>query len=194
MKKVVILIFMIFFLGCEQKEKATVVKTNQSTKTVNIAKEAENKIYDVFKDSAKISPNGKMMILIFGTNTCAYCAKLKQDIYNNEILQNRLKNEFSSYYLKAHENLKHKLLHKGQFLDVDTKTMISVYGIEATPTIIFTDKTGSAVIVVPGYMPIKQFLVTMDFMQKGLWKGKDRKNGEVYQVLKDYYIKEGTIK
>lgn len=148
-------------------------------------------VSEVFKDVAKITPNGKQMILIFGTNTDPYSDRLKADIASSKILQAMIKEEFSSYYFKAHENLRHKQFHEGQLLDVDTKTMIMVYGIEATPTIIFTDENAKAVIVVPGYMPTKQFLVTMDFMKSGEWKGKDRKNGEVYQALKDFYIKNG---
>eukprot|EP01029_Cantina_marsupialis_P027720 TRINITY_DN773252_c0_g1_i1.p1 TRINITY_DN773252_c0_g1~~TRINITY_DN773252_c0_g1_i1.p1 ORF type:complete len:140 (+),score=29.81 TRINITY_DN773252_c0_g1_i1:121-540(+) len=131
------------------------------------------------------------MILVFGTNTDPYSDRLKADIKNTKELQERLRNEFSSYYLKAHENLRHKQYHEGQLMDVDTKTMIVVYGIDATPTIIFTDKEGKAVIVVPGYMPAKQFLVTMDFMQSGKWKDKNRKNGEVYEALKTFYMENG---
>ncbi len=142
----------------------------------------------VFKDVAKIAPDGKQMILVFGTNTDPYSDRLKADIEGSEDLQKRLKEDFSSYYLRAHENLRHKQFHEGEFMDVDTKTMIAVYGIEATPTIIFTDDIGKAVIVVPGYIPTKQFLVTMDFMAENKWKGKDRKNGEVYEALRDFYI------
>ena len=68
-----------------------------------------------------------------------------------------------------------KLFHEGEFMDVDTKTMISIYGITSTPTMIFTDKNGKAIIVVPGYMPANQFLTTLKFIEEGLWKGKDRK-------------------
>lgn len=146
---------------------------------------------EIFKDVAKIEPSGKQMILVFGTNTDPYSDRLKADIAASKELQTKIKDEFSSYYFKAHENLRHKQFHEGQLLDVDTKTMIMVYGIQATPTIIFTDENAKAVIVVPGYIPTKQFLVTMDFMQSGEWKGKDRKNGEVYQALKDFYIKNG---
>lgn len=149
-------------------------------------------VYDVFKDAAKIGPeNNKKMIVVFGTNTDPYSDRLKADIKNSTDLQNRIKTGFSSYYLKAHENLRHKLYHEGEYMDVDTKTMIAIYGIEATPTLIFTDENGKAVILVPGYMPTKQFLVTMDFMDSGKWKGKNRKNGEVYEVLKAFYVANG---
>lgn len=145
----------------------------------------------VFLDVAKIGPNGKQMILVFGTNTDPYSMKLKEDIFKSKQLQDKLKKEFSSYYFKAHENLRHKLFHEGEYMDVDTKTMISIYGVTATPTLIFTDKKGKAVIMVPGYMPTKQFLTTLDFMLSKKWVGKDRKNGEVYEELKQFYITNG---
>ena len=197
-----------FLIGCgsdsttaevveEKADKAPVVKEEKVVeipKVQNIAKEAANVVYSTFQDLAKIGPEGKYMILVFGTNTCPYCMKLKEDIYKTEDLQKRLKESFSSYYLKTHENLRHKLFHEGEYMDVDTKTMTSIYGVEGTPTLIFTDKNGKAVIMVPGYMPPKQFLVTMDFMESGKWEGKDRKNGEVYQALKDFYIVNGIVK
>lgn len=181
-------------------EKKPVVKTeakavvtpevNKETKTVFTR--YDSVVYDVFQDTAKIGPVGdKQMIIIFGTNTDPYSDRLKADIQGSKELQKRIKDEFSSYYLRAHENLRHKLYHEGEYMDVDTKTMISIYGIESTPTLIFTDVNGKAVIVVPGYMPAKQFLVTLDFLKSGEWKGKDRKNGEVYEVLKAFYVKNG---
>ena len=131
------------------------------------------------------------MIIVFGTNTDPYSDRLKADIEGSVDLQKRLREDFSSYYLKAHQNLRHKQFHEGELMDVDTKTMIVVYGIESTPTIIFTDKNGKAVLVVPGYIPTKQFLVTMDFMSEGKWKGKNRKNGEIYEALRNYYVENG---
>ena len=168
----------------------------------SIEKKAESKLYtqndaiifDAFQDTAKIGPKDKQMIIIFGTNTDPYSDQLKKDIKNSPELQKRLKNDYSSYYLKAHENLRHKLFHENEYMDVDTKTMISIYGVEATPTMIFADKKGKAVIVVPGYMPAIQLLATLDFMKSNNWVGKDRKNGEVYQTLKDFYIQKGIIK
>ncbi|PSM51521.1 phosphoribosylformylglycinamidine cyclo-ligase [Campylobacter blaseri] len=148
-------------------------------------------INQTFKDVAKIDPNDKQMILIFGANLDPYSNMLKKDIANSKDLQEKLKNIFSSYYFNSYENLRHKQFHEGDFVDVDTKTIIDIYGIKATPTLIFTDKVGKAIIIVPGYMPTKQFLTTMDFMLKKKWKNKNRKNGEVYQALKEFYIDNG---
>jgi len=204
--KIALVSSVLLFTGCND-DKAQVVSKNKETKVikevektpkqtqkvVNIAQEAADIFYNSFRDLAKISPNGKNMILIFGTNTDPYTMKLKEDVYNSKELQNRLKNEFSSFYFKAHENLRHKLYHEKELMDVDTKTMISIYNVTATPTFIFSDKENKAILVVPGYMPAKQFLVTMDFIDSNKWQGKDRKNGDVYKALKEFYIKKGII-
>lgn len=172
----------------QKKEKNLVFKYKENNLD---SSKYENKMFEVFKDTASIAPSGKQMILVFGTNTDPYTLKLKKDIFENKEFANKLKNDFSSYYFKAHTNLRHKQYHNGEFMDVDTKTMISIYGIESTPTIIFTDLNAKAVIVVPGYMPAKQFIVTMNFMADGKWNGKNRKNGEVYEALRAYYILNG---
>lgn len=193
----------VLFTACnEDSSKAEVIKPVKKTQSVqeDIKKDEEvkvvytkydNVVYDTFKDSAKIGPDEKFMLLVFGTNTDPYTDRLKADIKASKELTNKIKNDFSSYYLKAHENLRHKLYHEGEFMDVDTKTMISIYSITSTPTLIFTDKNAKAIIVVPGYMPGDQFLLTLKFIEEGIWKGKDRKNGEVYEALRDYYVKNG---
>ncbi|MEA2018045.1 MAG: thioredoxin fold domain-containing protein [Campylobacterota bacterium] len=195
----------LFSTGCDDKSsKAKLVepqvestqeiaktKVVEKPQTINLAKEASDVFYSTFRDPAKIAPHDKSMILVFGANGDPYTMKLKEDVFDSKKFQNRLKNDFSSYYFKTTQNDRHKLFHEGEFMDVDTKTMILIYGIVGTPTIIFTDKKGKAVILVPGYMPTKQFMVTMDFMDSKKWEGKDRKNGEVYQALKDFYIANG---
>lgn len=204
-----VIVASIIFTGCGEKttsdakmiEKKPTIKKDEKVASIpneEVEKAApltytkyDSVVQNVFKDVAKIAPDGKQMIIVFGTNTDPYSDRLKADIEASADLQKRLREEFSSYYLKAHENLRHKQFHEGELMDVDTKTMIVVYGIESTPTIIFTDKNGKAVLVVPGYIPTKQFLVTMDFMSEGKWKGKDRKNGEIYEALRNYYVENG---
>lgn len=195
----------ILLSGCsEGKSKAEVVeekpKVAQQQTDERVKEVAEKKIVytkydsvvdDVFKDIAKIGPEGKYMLLVFGTNTDPYTDRLKADIKSSKELTDKLMNNFSSYYLKAHENKRLKLFHEGDYMDVDTKTMINIYAVQSTPTLIFTDKNGKAVIVVPGYMPAKQFLETINFMESKKWEGKDRKNGEVYEALKNHYINNG---
>ena len=53
------------------------------------------------------------------------------------------------------------------------------------------DDKSQSIFMVPGYMPPKQFEVTLQFVKEGAWKGKDRKNGDVYKALKSYYEAHG---
>jgi len=187
--------------GCsESQSKAEVVKEKPKTEvSAEVKKEEPKVVYtkhdnvvnDVFKDIARIGPEGKFMLIVFGTNTDPYSDRLKADIKNSNELTSMLKEKMNSYYIKAHENKRMKLYHEGDYMDVDTKTMISIYGVDATPTLIFADKKGKAVIVVPGYMPADQFIETIKFMESNKWEGKDRKNGEVYEALRDHYIANG---
>lgn len=168
----------------ELQKKATPAATPQNKAEVS-------RFYTIFKDAAKIAPDGKPMLLLFGQDSDPYTQKLKQEILDSDVLAGRLKQEITSIYIDARGAKLHKFLHNGELMDVDTKTLISIYNIDATPTLIFADKEASHIFMVPGYMPTKQFLVTLDFLKEGLWKGKDRKNGDVYKALKQYYGDHG---
>ncbi len=220
MKKVFTAIFatliLTLILGCDNKTTVTNVedkpkvikeeKTKEAPKQkelsdeekalrkLNVADKKKYDLSDVFKDSAKIAPNGKYMIIIFESPDCPYCMKMENDIYNTKELKEELKNDFDTYSLDATKNRLHKLSHEGSLMDVDTKTLIDIYGVTSTPTLIFTDKEGKSIFVVPGYMPKKQFLVTLNFVKEQKWLGLDRKNGDVYKALKNYYIDNGIMK
>jgi thioredoxin-related protein len=195
---------LLLFTGCGN-EKTTVTdlqkpkvikkaKIKNPAKTATATKSKADKKFDlsdVFKDPSKIAPNGKNMIIIFNSGECPYCAKMGNDIYNSKKLKNELKNDFTTYLLDVQNNRLHKLQHEGKDMDVDTKTLIDIYSVRATPTLIFADKTGKSIFVVPGYMPKKQFLVTLDFIKEQKWLGLDRKNGDVYKALKNYYLDHG---
>lgn len=206
------LLFAALFLlsGCDEKTSVKTVKqetpkvtTTKSeaantvkTDTVKVAKtndipKVDNS--DIFKDTFSLTPNGKYMIVIFETDECPYCAKMNLDIHNDKKLHDTLKNDFSVYSLDAMKNRMHKIEHEGKPMDVDTKTLIDIYSVNSTPTLIFMDKQGKRILIVPGYMPPKQFEVTLEFIKSGLWLGKDRKNGEVYKALKEFYEKNGIM-
>ena len=203
-------ISLIIFAGCGDEkttvtdiQKPKVIEKTKVNKTVKIETHARKEVpkklasknfdlSDIFKDSAKIAPNGKYMITIFNSGECPYCAKMGNDIFNSKKLKDELKNDFSTYQLDVQNNRLHKLEHEGKDMDVDTKTLIDIYNVRSTPTLIFSDKKGKSIFVVPGYMPTKQFLVTLDFIKEQKWLGLDRKNNDVYKALKNYYINHGV--
>ena len=182
-----------------EKKVVPKVKAEPATAMVSPHKKSEktvaplvSKFYKIFKDSAKIATDGKEMLLLFGQDSDAYTQKIKDDIVSDDALSSAISTIVTPIYIDARGQKRHKFQHNGEMMDVDTKTLISIYNVTATPTLIFTDKEASHIFVVPGYMPPKQFKVTLEFIKQGLWKGKDRKNGDVYKVLKEFYIKNGV--
>jgi len=204
----------LIFIGCNDTKEAKLVESSNSTKAavskpsisakevkpfkpslaLKEAKENQKltkEFYKVFNDGAKIAPSGKPIMLIFGQPNDPYTKKLKEDVVNNKELANKIKEVTTPIYINARANKMHKFMHNGELMDVDTKTLTSIYAIKATPTIIFLDTDAKSIFVVPGYMPPNQFIATLEFLNGGDWVGKDRKNGEVYEELKKFYIAKG---
>ena len=149
------------------------------------------KTYIIFKDGAKIAPDGKPMLIVFGQNSDPYTTKFQEDVTSNNKLAKSIRDNLTPIYINASENKVHKFMHNNELMDVDTKTLVSIYGVHSTPTLIFIDESGKSIFAVPGYMPPKQFLATIDFVKEKKYLGKDRKKGEVYEALREYYISHG---
>lgn len=201
-----LIVALFIFGGCEDK---TIVTENnpkimQETKPeVTQEKVAPKKEFvplkkhdlsAVLQDNAKISSKGKYGLIIFESLTCKYCNQMEADILADNDLKKRLANDFSTYALAIENNTMHQLEHQGQFTDVDTKTLVDIYGVQATPTLIFTDKKTQSIFVVPGYMGPEQFKVTLDFIESKRWEGVNRQTGDIYKELKQFYIEKGIIK
>jgi thioredoxin-related protein len=154
--------------------------------------ELMSRFYQIFNDGAKIDSNGKNILLVFGQKRDPYTERFKRDVVEDSNLSKAIRDNLSPFYIDATELKMHKFWHNGELIDVDTKTLVSIYGINSTPTIIFLDKDAKSIFTVPGYMPPKQFIVTINFIKSGRYKGKNRKNGEVYEELKKFYIENGV--
>jgi len=208
--KVLGLLFVALFIfgGCQDKTVVTDTKPKimKETQTKAEPKEVEVKVEPakkavakqdlsaILQDNAKIGSNGKYALIIFESPSAPYDIKLNDDILANEDIKNRLTNDFSTYLLPVNDNKMHKLEHQGEFTDVDTKTLVDIYGVQATPTLIFTDKQTKSIFVVPGYMGPAQFRVTLDFIESKKWEGVNRQSGDIYEELKKFYIEKGIIK
>ena len=198
------------FSGCE--DKTVVTKNNPKTIQVKLAEQGKIKTHvpkkieatmatpkkrdlsNIVQDNSKISSNGKYGLIIFESSACKYSDQLKDDIFSSEILKNRLTNDFSTYSLSIDTNKMHLLDHQGEMSQVDTKTLMEIYGVQATPTLIFTDKQTKSIFVVPGYMNQAQFEVTLEFIDSKRWEGVNRQTGDIYKELKQFYIEKGIIK
>jgi len=199
-----LLVALFIFGGCEDKtvvsnEKPKIIKETKNQQTVKETTKVATKVEKIdlsaiLQDNAKISSKGKYGLIIFSSASAPYDVKLKKDILANEDLKSRLANDYSTYLLSVNNNTMHKLEHQGESTSVDTKTLMDIYGVQATPTLIFTDKQTKSIFIVPGYMGPKQFRATLDFIESKRWEGVNRKTGDIYKELKQFYIKKGILK
>ncbi len=143
--------------------------------------------YQVFKDGAKIDPSGKPMLLLFGQSADAYTQRLMHDVTSNKSLAKKIKAVLTPIYIDVREQKIHKFIHNSQAMEVDTKTLVGIYHIDLTPTLIFTDEKGKTLFIVPGYVTPKSFMIIIDFIKEGVWRGKQR--AKISKALKDYYLK-----
>jgi len=172
------------------KSSAPEAAQTQAPKAAPVA--VLSKFYEIFSDGAQIAPkDNKPLLLVFGQPADPYTQKLQADVTDNGSLARAITETMTPVYINAAAEKRHKFLHNGEMMDVDTKTLVSIYHLDATPTIIFMDDKSQSIFMVPGYMPPKQFEVTLQFVKEGVWKGKDRKNGDVYKALKSYYEAHG---
>jgi len=177
----------------EPVKAPAVSKAEPKKEVAKVAPSAEvSKFYTIFKDAAKIATDGKEMLILFGQDSDPYTQKIKDDVVSDEALAAKITETVTPIYVDARGQLQHKFQHNGEMMDVDTKTLVSIYNVTSTPTLIFADSEAGHIFVVPGYMPPKQFKVTLDFVKQKLWKGKDRKNGDVYAALKKFYQENGV--
>ncbi len=172
------------------RAQAPQVITSKAPKAAPVA--VLSRFYEIFGDGAQIAPkDNKPLLLVFGQSADPYTQKLQADVTDNVDLAKAITETMTPIYINAAAEKRHTFLHNGEMMEVDTKTLVSIYHLESTPTIIFMDDKSQSIFMVPGYMPPKQFEVTLQFVKEGAWRGKDRKNGDVYEALRSYYEAHG---
>lgn len=190
----------LILLGCDNKVASA--QTVDAPKPVaKVTPKVEEKVApivsnasSVFLDNATIQPNGKPMLVVFGAKECTYCEVLKKDIKETPELESALTKEFSTYYIGMDTLSEHNLVHETQTMKTTNKMLGEIYGITATPTLVFYDEKGQSIFRVPGYMPKKQFLVTLEFIKIKGWGEAERNSPAMYEKIKTYYAQNGIIK
>ncbi|AFI06495.1 SoxW family protein [Helicobacter cetorum] len=200
----VFLLILLGLSGCKSNSQDNLDETllssgTQSSKELedereNIDKKSYAGLEDIFRDTKFISPNDKYMLLVFGRNGCSYCEKLKNDIKNVKELHDYIKEHFNAYYI----NISYSKLHNFKVgtkndtkeIKMPTEELAQIYGVQSTPTIVLSDKTGKTIYELPGYMPSTQFLAVLEFI--GNEEYKKVKNDKDFTKQLKAYIKYKT--
>ncbi|RDU71814.1 thioredoxin fold domain-containing protein [Helicobacter brantae] len=171
-KEAFLFLALLFFVGCESEKPTlqSISKGSASSKEAkemhqNIDKNSYSELLPYLQDNSMIeSRDNKGVLLIFGSNQCKYCDKLKSEILKSKALKNALKNDFSSYYI----NLSYQKTHLFFQNKLDTQMLGETYQIRSTPTLIFLNPKGEMIFKIVGFMGREKLEIALEFISENL--------------------------
>jgi len=156
MKKYLILLTLLSFISCTtdtKKEDKVLSKSNNSSTIIKISNMSHNEISEIYtnyEEAFKIAKSeNKAVFILFSTEYCRWCTKLKETTLTNPKLIKRLNKEFIVL-----------------FLDRDIDIYPSKYKVKAVPAIYFTDKNEEVFTSMVGYHKDPQdFIKWFDYIK-----------------------------
>lgn len=169
MRLAFLLLAFLFFVGCEGEKPSLSLSSQSATSKEaqemhqNIDKNSYAELLPYLQDNSNIQSEGKKAILlIFGSNQCKYCDKLKSEILKSKALKNALKNDFSSYYI----NLSYQKTHLFNSQKLSTQALGEAYQIRSTPTLIFLNPQGEMIFQIVGFMGKEKLEIALEFISQ----------------------------
>jgi thioredoxin-related protein len=132
MRKIALLIGLMFVLGCAQHQEAAVANTIDWIKDISVAQELAKK-------------ENKPILIDFYTEWCGWCKRMEKDTYSNAKVQDSLK-QFVCVKIDAEQN----------------RDLAKKYKINGFPSTAFLKSNGELIDVIPGYLPPQDFLKLLD--------------------------------
>lgn len=193
-----LLLLAALFGGCDDsKVDASVISQGakmspkELEKLDNLDKASYAELADLFLDNKNIDPKGKYLLLVFGSNGCIYCEKLKQEIKENPEIKAFIQENFSPYYINGSYSKPHQLITAQKSVEMMTEELVRLYGVRPTPTLIFATPEGKTILTYPGYMPKDRLQATLGFIIQKSWEGANDEK-EILHRLNTLY-KEKNI-
>ncbi|MWV61223.1 thioredoxin fold domain-containing protein [Helicobacter saguini] len=178
MKKILLIILVIFANGCKDKINVSEENSTKDSKEeieqrlANIDVAQLQGLQDVFDNNIEIKSENKPIMIIFGNNSCKYCEDLKREIRTNTALKDYIKSNVTSYYVNTSYSKNHNVAFMGKSLDTDS--LSRHYNLSNTPLVLFLEPNGDLIIKMVGY--------NADFFPKMLEFAADSNN---YKSTKD---------
>ncbi len=132
------------------------------------SQESDHRLKNIALDNREIYLDAKKVVIIFGSNDCLSCDKLKNSIHNTPSLVNKLKNNFALYYINMNHPKRHKIFAKDNLEipnELSTSSLARMYRVYSTPTIVFIAPNGQEIFAYNGFMQPERFLVTLEFFE-----------------------------
>jgi len=132
MKKIAILIGLLFILGCAKPQVPVVESAPDWIRDIKVAREIAK-------------TQDKPILIDFYTEWCGWCKRLDKDTYSDKQVQEKLE-KFVCVKIDAEAN----------------RALAKKYKITGFPSTIFLKSNGELIEVVPGYLPPKDFLKVLE--------------------------------
>lgn len=192
-KQAFLFLIVLLLLGCkdEKADLDIISKGSPSSKeskeaSQNIDKNSYKEILPYLRDNAVIESDGKKgILLMFGSNQCKYCDKLKEEIQDNSTISELIKDDFFSYYI----NISYQKTHRFKDQEIDTQILEEGYGIRSTPTLIFLNPKGEMIFKIVGFMGGEKLRVALEFISKNL----DLSEDEIAEKLYNLYSQKSLL-
>ncbi|RAX58354.1 hypothetical protein CCZ01_02755 [Helicobacter monodelphidis] len=173
---IVCLLLILSGCGNEQEHDKIVSLGTQTSQEVldkinNLDKASYAELEGIVKDNARIDPEGKYLMIIFGANGCTYCDMLKKEIKSSQAIQDKLKADFSPYYVNSSYLKTHYFVNGLQPAELTTNDLVMLYRIGPTPTTIFATPEGKTILIRAGAITGDKFLATLEFITDKKWEG-----------------------
>ncbi|TBR80849.1 thioredoxin [Campylobacter novaezeelandiae] len=169
-KKILCGLFILFLYACNDEQINKNILSNNSalskeqlehSNSLDINSYKEIAIF--FKDNQNIIfDDKKPTFIIFSSNNCKYCNKLREEIKEDKKLQDKLRKDYNSYYI----NISYQKIHNINKQKQTTQDLIQNYDIQSTPTLIFFNSSGKMLLNYPGLMGAKRLALTMDILKE----------------------------
>jgi len=127
----------------------------------------------ILQHSDRLVANGKNVMLLFETKTCAYCEIFKKDIKEDKVLHKLLKDNFNVYSIPLDEYHDYEMGDKNPPKKTNTTSLKMGFTVKATPQIIMFDKNWNKIIQLPGYADPNMMKIFVNYVAKEIYKKED---------------------
>ena len=146
------------FSGCDDKKidsniisQGSEMSAEAQEKAKHLDKESYKDLADLFLDTDEIDFSREVLI-IFGKNQCNYCDMLKEDIKKSDEIRAKIKEHFNPYYVNISYDKVHNLRgFRGKDIKINSANLSQIFGVNATPQVVFLDKNGRVKYLFAGY-------------------------------------------
>lgn len=118
---------------------------------------------------AKAKKERKPVFVDFYTDWCVWCKRLDKDTYSDSGVQKQMREGWVSVKLNAEDDSR-RGTYDGRTMTYPQLTRY--FQISGYPALLFIDKTGKPVGIIPGYLPPKIFSRALDYYKSEMYAKK----------------------